>query len=846
MLALNNKNELLDLLAEGAFVATPNNRLSAALLQNYFTHKENKTLEKPVCLPYSSLITKIYQRLKYTTPEHNHPLLLNAAQCQYLWQTIIKADSQFTYTEGLLKAVMQAYEQCQQWLITADNLAFDYTPQTKTFQRWWQTFNKRLQEGHLISEHQLIPYLINTNYSLLDKPLIWVCFDEFNPQQMTLQNHLTTQGILQYRYDLKPQTRQTPVLAAQDVKEEYQQLMMWLQQKLNQDCQRIGVVVPNLQQESRFLQRVLQQHFDPSLFDISLGQALSDFPIIAHALSWLNIDGSHINYHQAALLLQSPYLGGAKDEFIGRSQYLQESTLLLDNRISLTALALDLGGLAPKLALLLKKILPFPAKASIQEWIILFQQRLNALGYPGDYGLNSQNYQCFNRFNVVFDEFRQLGVIKEHLTAKEALDSFTHLTENTIFQAQKKSAIIQISGLLEASGCEFDCLWVMGLNDQCLPQKTRLSAFIPPQMQRELFMPHSTPSRELHFARQTLERLQNGSQSTVFSYSKLQGDNPSLPCSLITEYPAFKLLSFSFETANPPPPSFLVSEETYEVPLGAGEKVSGGTALLANQAKCPFKAFAEHRLKAKPALPTVEGLDHREKGQLIHKVMELLWTTLASQHHLIKLNDKDLDQLIEKAINTALTPLKRLHSDSFPHLIQEVEYIRLKRLVLASLEWEKKRPPFSIAALEQSYSINLAGLELKVRVDRLDQVADKKWVIDYKSNLPASKPWNEDRPREPQLLLYALLDEHINTLLLMQLKTGKILYSGLSEERQEIHGISSLKAKETWEDYRTHWQHQLTLLAEEFQKGHCSPQPVNPNVCQQCDFQTLCRFQINS
>jgi ATP-dependent helicase/nuclease subunit B len=280
------------------------------------------------------------------------------------------------------------------------------------------------------------------------------------------------------------------------------------------------------------------------------------------------------------------------------------------------------------------------------------------------------------------------------------------------------------------------------------------------------------------------------------------------------------------------------------VPLNT-EAISGGTALLANQAKCPFKAFAEHRLRAKPVMSPSDGLDHKEKGQLLHKVMELLWGTLTNQETLLNLNAKELDQLITTAIHTALTLLKQLNADSFPNLIHEVEYLRLKRLVLANLEWEKARPPFTVTAIEQSYSINLAGLHFKVRIDRMDQVADKKWIIDYKSTLPATKPWNEERPREPQLLIYALLNEPINTLLLLQLKAGIITCSGFSEEKQDINGISTLKNKETWEEYQNNWKQRLTLLAEEFQRGHCPPQPLNSSICQGCDFQSLCRFQIN-
>ncbi len=107
---------------------------------------------------------------------------------------------------------------------------------------------------------------------------------------------------------------------------------------------------------------------------------------------------------------------------------------------------------------------------------------------------------------------------------------------------------------------------------------------------------------------------------------------------------------------------------------------------------------------------------------------------------------------------------------SSPNCYALIEQERLQRLILTYIEWEKARPPFSVHALEQEYSLVLSGLAIRVRVDRIDQVEDKKWVIDYKSTLPSSKPWNDERPKEPQLLLYALLDEEINTLLLVQLK----------------------------------------------------------------------------
>lgn len=841
MQCLNNKNKLLELMAEGATLITPNNRLSNSLLQQYFSYCKSKTVDKPRCMPYASILNQVYQQVIAQQADYQHPILLNASQCQHLWRNIIKQEPHITYSEGLLSAVMEAWEHCQLWYINCQDPAFEYTPQTKQFQAWWQESNHRIQQSGLITEQQLVPYLIKTKQHLFSKTVVWVCFDDFNPQQIALQNYLDTQGTKQYHYDLAERTTRVEVFSAADNKQEYQQLIAWLQLKLAQPEKRIGVVIPDLQDQARYIERILTDNFDTSEFDISLGRKLDGFPLIAHALTWLNLDAKYITPHQAALLLQSPYIGFAKEEFLARSQYLQDSPLLQEQTISILNLNKDCALQLPKLGSLLDKIKPYPAKASPQTWVLLLQERLNAIGFPGDYGLNSENYQCFNRFSSLFDDFRQLSLISPQLSTQEALDAFNSLVTTTIFQAQKNSAPIQISGLLEASGCEFDSLWVMGLNDHCLPQKTRLSAFIPPQLQRDLFMPHCIPAKELQFAEQTLQRLRKGSQSLVFSYAKLIGDNPNLPCSLIDHFPHYQALTI--DASSPDPQLLIHSEESYSLPLIATERFTGGTRLLANQAKCPFKAFAEHRLAAKPMLQTDDGLNNLEKGQVIHKVMEILWTHIKSQKQLMALDEETLDQLINTAILTALAPLKTLHPDSFPSLMQEVECTRLKRIVLECLDWEKQRSPFEVVALEEAYTINLSGLDFKVRIDRLDKIADKKWVIDYKSSLPTSKPWNEERPKEPQLLLYALLDEQINALILLQLKSGAINCNGISEEENNIKGLSTLKKGSDWQDYRNDWKEQLTLLADEFQQGHCPPTPSSVSLCQHCDFQNLCRFQ---
>ena len=545
--------------------------------------------------------------------------------------------------------------------------------------------------------------------------------------------------------------------------------------------------------------------------------------------------------HQARLLLHSPYLSGSKSEFSARSEAMQDSKVLKEPTLSLAALIKELNNTAPNLADLLSKLSDYPQEASASAWINLFKTRLLLLGFPGEYPLDSLSYQCFQRFIALFDELLQLSVISPLMSKAQALNALHDLAKSTIFQAQKSTTPIQILGLLEASGCTFDSIWMSGLTDQCLPQKTNLSAFIPLNLQREHQMPHALPLRELQFAEQLLQRLQNGSHDSVFSYPRLTGDIPNLPSPLICHLPALTTHDVSSVASSS---SLVNREERYALPLSPSEPVSGGTTLLANQAKCPFRAFATHRLHAKPGPAVSDGPDASERGQIMHKIMDLLWRGLSSQHNLLTLSHDELHLQVKNAVTRALTPLINERSNSFSPLVQDVELLRLQRLVHACLDWEKQRPPFIVEAVEQDFTINLAGIDFRVRVDRLDKIdSDKKWVIDYKSSLPINKPWNEERPEAPQLLLYALLDNSINALLFLQLKAGRITCSGLSEENLPIQGLISLKKEEKWLERQQEWHQQLTQLANEFRTGHCPPQPYRSSTCQRCDFPNLCRIE---
>ncbi|MDP3704731.1 MAG: PD-(D/E)XK nuclease family protein [Legionellaceae bacterium] len=849
---MDNKNTLLSEMHLGTMIVTPNNRLSNQLLRDYYERyahsslTDTKTIQKPSCLPYQSFLRHVFHQIRHEHSHQSHPLLLSNAQQRHLWRQILTAQTQYPCNEGLLNEIQDAWKRCQYWQLAFDDPAFLQTPQTRQFQQWADMFQHALTECGAITDDQLVNYIVTFNAVLpRHSTIVWACFDDYTPQQHHLQQTFQDHGFQQHHYDIAPNEPGIHQYPANDRQDEYQNMITWIQSRLAAGDQRIAVVVPDLQTEGAALQRLLQRQLPHDQFNVSLGKTLLDFPIIAHAIHWLNLDNEIVTNHQARLLLHSPYLIGSKTECLARSDIMQHSNLLKESFIPVDLFTQTCQTKAPKLITALGQLTHYPPKASAMTWITHFKQRLSTLGFPGEYPLNSASYQCFQRLLALFDEFMQFAAVTPIMGKKQAINALHDLAKSTVFQLKQPTTPILVLGLLEASGCSFDSIWISGLTDQCLPQKTNLSAFIPLDLQRDRRMPHASADRELQLAEQQLNRLKNACQSIVFSYPQFIGDMPNLPSALIADLPVLAALATTQALS---PPSLVSYEESYCLPLLANEQVTGGTSLLANQAKCPFRAFAAHRLYVNPPTEVSEGPDAGERGQIIHRIMELLWKQLNSQDRLCNMSPQALDQLIEDIIVTSLKPLTQTRRFSFSTIAQDVELIRLKRLIHAALDWEKQRPAFVVEAIEQTFTIRLADIDFQVRVDRLDSLltADsdscpQKMVIDYKSSIP-SKPWNEDRPESPQLLLYALLDNSINALLFVQLKSGRITCSGLSEQSLPMKGIQALKKDEQWSYYQQQWHQQLTDLAYEFQTGASAPRPSKISTCSQCSFHSLCRI----
>lgn len=208
---------------------------------------------------------------------------------------------------------------------------------------------------------------------------------------------------------------------------------------------------------------------------------------------------------------------------------------------------------------------------------------------------------------------------------------------------------------------------------------------------------------------------------------------------------------------------------------------------------------------------------------------------------------------VERAFSEALPPSLR---QRLAARYIELEKQRATRLVTAWLDYESTRIPFEVLKTEGDRTVTLAGLNFKLRFDRLDRLSDESvLVIDYKSGDVSPKSWDLPRPDDVQLPLYAGFalepDQDLGGLVFAKLRPGDLSFSGCvgAPSATLIAGLknkSTLAKNALTAEQLIDWREAIEQLAEDFLAGRAQVDPRDPpSTCERCGLQTLCRIQEN-
>jgi probable DNA repair protein len=900
-------------LERGWTVITANQRAARTLHHGFDLHQRALGLahwEPPEILAWDAWLTSLWHRL--LLDGHASDLLLNPTQERTLWRSIIAEDSAADGATLSLRPIdalaelaagawllLHAYRGRRRLQAAVSNA------DTRAFARWAGEFERRSARSQYITEAQL-PEALRAVFAdnLLAPPtgLLLVGFDSKTPAQTALFDSVATTGAQIEDVEQPSPARNLTLVSAPDERSELSACARWLRARLTeQPSSHIAVIVPAMESGRAEIDRVFRQTLAPELnaidasassgpYEFSLGVPLAQTPMVAAALDILRWATGPLPLDRVSALLLAPHFAagssestattsGAPSEFLARAefdasvlrkQHLLQPQIKLDELYALVAASKSSGSLT----ILLKHLSALRplftridhAEQTHAEWAATFHDLLEAAGWAACSRDSSVEFQARRKWESALDELATLDFDSRsdgtRVRFAAALAALERIATQTLFAPESRHAPVQIMGPLESAGSRFDAVWFLRANDLAWPSHPAPNPLLPWLLQRELAMPGADPAHDTARAQRITERIAASASSVFFSYARQTADGQQRPSPVVTGLAA-NGLAIDFRSANeiaPAGPDVEPVEleafaDDEPIPPPPERVLHGGASILAAQAACGFRAFAEKRLFSS-ALDTVSlGLDPRERGSLVHAVLERFWAEVETQSALKSLPLDERTALLNRFIDDAFAKDHARPASGWPRAYLRTERQRLLNLLGLWLDYEaSQRAPFTVQSREETlHDVPIGQLRLNIRVDRVDLALGEgntgqpssEIILDYKTGPATPADWLGDRPDAPQLPLYAVVSgtPHLAAVAFASVRPGKDLGLHGYESRDGVLPKAAKLKAESLAAQVDQWREVLTALAEDFHSGEARVDPKHyPQTCAHCEQRLLCRL----
>lgn len=910
--------DIIEAAEGGAVVVTVNKRLARYLSARYEAsmHAGGRAAwTSPVIMPLYSWVKSLLE----DSWQEGRAALITEARAAALWKKIIEGDKVIAGREVLLaggawRAAYNAYglmkEYCQRSL--GDEIYLG--EEALAFKRWSRKYEEELKRLGYMDRSELLdvvtcrikkgPSPEGCTEMVLPNKVVFAGFDDMTPQRAAFVRALEEAGTEVDCWPHEPSAiaddeaflpddaeATVEVRSFKNRTDEVKSVARWLR-KVAAPGIRVGVIVPELDRYREVILREFSAELSPSsvlprkkqggtadvsqVFNISLGSPLAGEPLVKGALDLLSFGLWDEDISRIGHILLSPFIASSEEE---RLELAALDAKLKDKKILKIRLRElrkkcenETGSLkvfAGRLDRWIELLEKDKARALPSIWAERFSSLLTALGWQGggesssksSLSLTSREYQTLESWKALLSEFAALGDIVGVISRKDAVARIRSMAAEKIFQMETTEVGIEVLGLLEASGQDFDHVWLMGAHGDALPGHVSANPFIPIELQRRFGMPRSTPEIMLGFARNSLKRIfQSGKSFVVSSPLEVEGKEIGLSPLLV----GLPLRSKAASGEDKMPQGSSLKAAVHEscvledmpdevrLPLDGEELkgLKGGTSVIKDQLECPFKAFALHRLGARTAALPEEGLDAGERGSIVHKVLELFWREVKTSARLKELKDAgELKGAIDRVTAEAL---KGFYEKRLPRQLIVMEGERVSLLVAQWLELELGRAPFKVEQTEFNEDVLIGGLRIVTRLDRVDTLENgAKVVIDYKTGDCKKNAWKPDELTEPQMLLYDI-GSGFDAIAFASLKLSKTRFIGITKDAGMLPDVKSLdedsgwrksiEGVEDWEDLKDRWREALTTIAEKFVEGRNEVEPRKKKVCDFCELPIFCRI----
>jgi probable DNA repair protein len=667
---------------------------------------------------------------------------------------------------------------------------------------------------------------------------------------------------------------------AGDPSEELERIADWCRARLTaQPDARLLVIVPGSPEAQERLLTLIRQNIDPvsaaiaplaalagnPLAEMAGGAPLTRSPLAAYALqslAWLNA-GSEFAEFSAWLCSPHwtlPAAGRASLDLWLRDR----SPLEMDTRKLLSILERAPHGLQAVASDLRSRVTDAVSKLSggattPRQWSMRFRKALESLNEMDPRAaegraLSSAESQAYVRFIKLLDDFGGLESSSGAIARDTAVQWLRELAARTSFRPATGDALVTISSEMTDPIVRYDGVWVSGLHADAWPVPAQPDPFIPLPSQLAAGMPAASASGRAVEARNLMAAWAAASDELILSTPLRDDDVQLSPSPLVLKFAA------GVDDASSAPSVWLPQRlrragltELVDDATGRNWDVArslpSGTRSVELQNLCPFRAYAELRLGSRPLEAPEPGVAPDVRGKLLHTALEKLWGQLHGSEALTRQSDESLRDLITRCVEEAALVAFGLLAGDTRAAAEQREMRRAVRLIHALCDLEKKRGPFNVRQMERESALRIAGAQMTVRIDRVDEVEGGLAILDYKSGRPVPGDWYSERPSHPQLLAYlAAVGRETQAMATISVTAREIRFDGVAAHGSLLPKVRAVEAptgQETagsaWAIRQEEWIGRVEQLASDFIAGRASVDP-RPKACEYCQVVSVCRI----
>jgi ATP-dependent helicase/nuclease subunit B len=878
--------EFATVLGEGATLVTPNNRLARTLVARHdaaMVSAGRRTWAAARALPWGAWLTTLWREASDAQAIGPALRLLAPVESLFLWNRLVAPEvdgrSQLLDPEGAATLAADAWMLMHAWGAGGESwrgwrgLAGASDSDPAMFAAWAEKYSHELERLGAVDLAMVPDMLARAAGEVSEwraRDVVLAGFIEISPQQQRLCDALIAAGMSVRSLPTVVGMASPLQFSAATTRDELRAALVWARREVqaSPEC-NIGIAIEDLAQRRDEVRALAEDVLCPSLqlpgnaaakrpYNLSLGTPLAETPAVATALALMTLAQAPLTRVAAARLMRSPHLPGP---WHARAQcerdWLDEGRTRVDWDDVFAALSRCDVALAARWRTV-REGSRRPLPQAPRQWSNHWRSLLERCGWPGTELLSAAEFAARNAWEELLEEFARIGSLDTRMAGATALSVLRHLADRSIFQPQSPPAAISILGVLEAAGLPFDALWVAGLSAQRWPPAPQPNPFLPIAWQRDRNVPRSRAERELDYARALTAILKQAAPQVILSYPATLDGEACAPSTLVdADAPMLEAELTCADSAEVIAAARRLEAVADErAPTLVAGKIRGGAGLVAAQSDCPFRATAYHRMGVKPWEQAAEGLNARERGQLVHEAMAAFWRDVRTHAALQACDDTAMRQRVDDAVARAMRILAPARWQLLPPALAAAETARISNIAAHWIEkYERPRPGFAVTYVEWMLPLEIAGLTLTLKLDRVDTLdRGGHAIVDYKTGIvEAPSTWFAERPRAPQLGLYALAlkaaspDTDLVAAAYAKLKVGEIRPLGLVAEAAswpDLTPVAQLREPNTWQAVEQRWQTLLTGLAGEVRDGVATVTPRdNGAPCRTCGLQPLCRIE---